>query len=163
MLQVREAEERRDWGVGGRVHGADAHLDFLFGQFEIAGVRVPGKILVRPGMRADRHSGCDHLLGDFRMPGRVLADLKEGRLETLVGERLEHGQGVLRPGTVVEGQHHFLVAQEIILLEMLEAEPGPAGRIDFDDARKAHPARLVARRYAAGRRGGCGVGEPVAV
>ena len=96
-------------------------------------------------MGADRDAGGGHLLGDFRMPHRVLADLEERRLEAIVGQRLEHGGRVVRPRAVVEGQNDFLVAQEIILLEMLEAEAGTAGRVDLDDARKPHAAGLVTR------------------
>ena len=69
----------------------------------------------------------------------------------------EHGGGVLGPRTVVEGQHDFAGAQEIVLLEMLEAEARPAGRVDLDDARKAHAARLVADADIGGRGGGAGV------
>ena len=104
---------------------------------------------------ADRHPGGDHPLGDLRMPARVLADLKEGRLQTFVGERLDDGHGVLRPGAVVKGQHDLLVAEEIVLLEMFEAKSGAARGVDFDNARESHPARLVAGRYAARRRCGC--------
>ena len=87
------------------------------------------------------------------MPRRVLADLEECGLEAIVGERLEHGRRVLRPGAVVEGQHNFLIAQKIVLLEMLEAEARSAGRVDLDDARQAHSARLVAQGDIVGRAG----------
>src|SRR5262249_60004837 len=92
----------------------------------------------------------DRLLGDLRMPGCVLADLEEGRLEAFVGKYLEHGGRVAWPGTVVEGQDDFLVAQEVILLEMLEAEAGTAGGIDLDDPGEPHAAGSVARRNGGG-------------
>ncbi len=136
------------------MHGAVAHLDFLLGLFEIAGVGISRQILVRPGVGADGHSGFDHLLGDLGMPHRVLADLKERGFQTIVGERLEHGGGILRPRTVVERQHDLLLVEEVILLEMLEAEAGAAGGVDLDDARQAHAAGLVACRNVARRRGG---------
>jgi hypothetical protein len=101
-------------------------------------------------MRADGHAGVDHLLGDLRMPGGVLADLEEGRLQTFVGQRLEHGRRVPRPGTIVEGQDDFLVAEEVILLEMLKAEAGTADGIDLDDPREPHAAGLVAGRNGSG-------------
>ena len=44
---------------------------------------------------------------------------------------------------VVESQDDFLVAQEVILLEVLEAEAGTAGGVDFDDTRQAHAVGLV--------------------
>ena len=86
-------------------------------------------------MGADGHAGLDHLLGDFRVPSGVLADLEKRRLQALVGQCLEHGGRVARPRAIVEGQNNFLVAQEVILLEVLEAEAGAAGRVDLDDAR----------------------------
>ena len=43
----------------------------------------------------------------------VLADREEHRLGALVGQRLEHRRRIVRPRAVVEGQHHFVVAQEI--------------------------------------------------
>jgi hypothetical protein len=51
---------------------------------------------------------------------RVPADLKEGRFQTLVGQRLEHSRRT-GPRTVVEGQNDFVVAEKVVL-EMLEAE-----------------------------------------
>ena len=87
----------------------------------------------------------------------MLADLEERCLETIVGECPEHGGRVLGPRAVVEGQHHFAGAQEIVLLEMLEAEARPAGRVDLDDARKAHATGLVADADVGGRGGGSGV------
>ena len=85
----------------------------------------------------------------------MLPDLKEGGLQTFVGERLDDRHGVLWPRTVVEGQHDLLVAEEIVLLEVLEAEARAAGGVDFDNARKAHPTRFVAGRYGGRRRSGC--------
>src|SRR6478735_6111099 len=42
-------------------------------------------------MGAERHAGRNDLLGDLRMPARVLADLEEGRLQAFVRQCLEHG------------------------------------------------------------------------
>src|SRR3569623_873232 len=55
------------------------------------------------------------------------------------------------PRTVGEGQYDFLFAQEVELLEMLEAEAGPAGGVDGDDARDAERVRISAGRFC--RRG----------
>ena len=81
MLQIREAEERRDrWAVStssSHVDGAIAHLDFLLGFFEIARVGISRQILVRPGVGTDGLPSFDNLLGDLGMPHRMLADLKE--------------------------------------------------------------------------------------
>ena len=68
------------------------------------------------------------------MPHCVLADLKERGFQTLIGQRLEHRRRALRPGAIVEGQDDLLVAQEVVLLEVLEAESGSARRVDLDDA-----------------------------
>ena len=66
-----------------------------------------------PSVRADRHSGIDHLLSDLRMPARHLADLKKSRPQTLVGQGFQHGLGAAQPGAIVEGQNDLLVAKEI--------------------------------------------------
>ena len=80
------------------------------------------------------------------MPRRVLADLEEGRLGAIVGQRLEHHRRVVRPRAVVEGQHDFLVAQEVVLLEVLGAEGRAAGGVDLDDARDAERIGIAAGR-----------------
>ena len=80
-------------------------------------------------------AGCGDLPQDVGVPHGVLADGEEDAGGAFVGQRLQHGRGVHRPWAVVEGQHDFLVGQEIQLLEMLEAESRPAGGVDFD-----HPA-----------------------
>ena len=81
-------------------------------------------------------------------------------------QRLEDHRRVVRPGAVVEGQHDFVVAQEIVLLEMLEAEGGAAGGVDLDDARRDPCASGLSqagsmafvRRRAAIRLAAAGVG-----
>ena len=78
------------------------------------------------------------------MIGRVLADREEHRLGAFVGERLQHGGRVVRPRAVIEGQHHFLVLQEVELLEMLEAEAGSACGVDRDGAGQAQRIRIGA-------------------
>ena len=154
VLEVREAEERREWSGDRRMQSTDPHLDLLLGLLDVAGVRLFGQILVRPGMATYRVAGSGHLLGDFGVPYRVLADLEERGLEAIVGKRLEHGRRIARPGAVVEGQHNFPIAQEIVLLEMLEAEARSAGRVNLNYAREAHSARFVADRdVAAGNAG----------
>ena len=80
---------------------------------------------MRPGVGADGVAGGGDLLENFRMIGGVLADREKRRLGAFLGQRLEH-RGGGRPRTVVEGQHHFLVGEEVELLELLEAEARPA-------------------------------------
>ena len=41
---------------------------------------------------------------------------------------------VLRPGPVIEGQHDLAFPQEVVALEMLEAEARTAGGVDLDGA-----------------------------
>ncbi len=158
MLQVRKAEERRDRRAGScHMHGAVAHLDFLLGLVEILGVWISRQIPVRPGVGADRHAGVDHLFGDFRMPGRVLADFEECGLQAFVGQRLEDGGRVRRPRAVVERQNDLFVAEEVVLLEVLEAEAGTAGGVDLDDAGETHAAGFIAWRNIGGGRRGLGL------
>ena len=152
MLQRREAEERRRRLAAERpLHRAEAFFDFvlalLLGQLLVDARRV------RPGMRADRMAGRHHLPEDFRIVGGVLADRKEDAVGAFVGERLQHGGRVHRPWAVVESQHDFLVAQEVKLLEMLEAEAGAAGGVDLDGAGDAERVGIVAGRT--GPRGRC--------
>ena len=92
------------------------------------------------------------LLQDFRVIGRVLADDEECRLHALIGERRQNLRGG-RPGAVVEGEQDFLVAQEVVLLEMLEAEAGTTGGVDFDGARYPEGIRIGAF-CGTGRSGG---------
>ena len=69
--------------------------------------------------------GFIYLPEDFRIIGRVFADREERCLDALVGQRLEHGLGVVEPRPVIKGQHHFARPKEVVLSEMLEAKPGP--------------------------------------
>ena len=121
-------------------HRRDALLDFGLGLVR----RHLRQVLVRPGVRADGVAGRRHLLQDFGMPAGMLADREEQRLGALVGQRLEHGRRVARPRAVVEGQHDFFVAQEVIGLEVLEAEAGAAGGVDLHHAGDAERVRIVA-------------------
>ena len=66
----------------------------------------------------------------------MLADLEECGFDAIVSESPQDCRGVLRPRAVVEGQHHFLIAKKIVLLEVFEAEAGAAGGVDLDNARK---------------------------
>ena len=78
------------------------------------------------------------------MPAGMLADREKHRLGALIGERLEDAVGIARPRAVVERQHDFMVAQEVVSFEMLEAETGAAGGVDLHHARNAECVRIVA-------------------
>ena len=140
MPQRRETEERTDRLVAERdADRRDAFFDFVLA-FLLA---QPRQVLVRPGVRTDGVAGRRDLLHDFRMPAGVLADREEHRLGALIGERLEHGRRVARPRAVIESEHDLVVAQEVISLEMLEAEARAAGGVNLHDARNAEGIRVV--------------------
>jgi len=85
----------------------------------------------------------------------MLADGEEQRFGALGCQCLEYGWRIAGPRTVVEGQHHFSLAQEIVGSEVLESEARPPGRVDFHDARDAERVR-IARTCCLGRdRRGC--------
>ena len=96
----------------------------------------------------------DDALEDLGVPAGMFADREEQRLGALVGQRLEHGRRIARPRAVVEGQHDFVVLQEVVGLEVLEAEAGTAGGVDLDDAGNAERVRVVALGRGRSRRGG---------
>ena len=62
----------------------------------------------------------------------------------MIREGLEDRRSVARPRAVVEGQHHLVFAQEIVGLELLEAEAGPVGGIDLHHAGDAERIRIPA-------------------
>src|SRR5262245_57426344 len=142
MPQGRETEERCGRLVAKRdADRCDALLDF---GDPILLVQL-GQVLMRPGVRPDGMPGSSHLLHDFGMPPGVLSDRKKDCFGALIRERLEHGWRMTRPRTIIEGEYDFLVAQEIISLEVLKAEARPAGRVDFNNPRDAERVGIVAR------------------
>jgi hypothetical protein len=152
MTQRREPEKRRLRLVFERpFDGTDRLFDLSLGLID----GLAGQVGVRPGVRANGMAAGRDLAENFRVVGGVLADGKERRLDAFVGQRLEHGGGG-RPGAVVEGQHHLVVAQEVVHLEMLESEAGSAGGVDFDGSGHAERVRIGAfgLRRASGGRGG---------
>src|SRR4029450_13973872 len=64
------------------------------------------------------------------------ADGEEDRLGAFVRKRLQYRRRG-RPRTVVEGEHDFLVGEEIELLVLQEAEAGAAGGVDHDNTADA--------------------------
>ena len=109
---------------------------------------------MRPGVRTDGMAGGENLLEDFGIIGSVFSDREENASRAFVGQRLEDGGRVLRPRAVVKGQHDFLVAQEIQLLEMLEAKSGPPV-VSISTTRPIPSASGLAQgRFGRRRRGG---------
>jgi hypothetical protein len=140
LPQRREAEIGRSRSANRPVYGTDAHLDLVLGVV-LYGLDLPvdvaptlgfRQILVAPGVRADGVPGRGHLLEDAGLVGGVQADREENRLGAVRGERGEHGGGVLRPRAVVECEHDLAFAQEVVALEVFEAEAGAAGGVDLD-------------------------------
>ncbi len=76
------------------------------------------------------------------MPHRVFSDREESCFDALRRECREHGRSIARPRSVVEGQHNLAHFQEIMRLEMLEAEAGSAGGIYFHDAGQSKRVRI---------------------
>jgi hypothetical protein len=139
--QGRKAEEWSSRLVAKRdAHRRNALLDFV-DPFLLAQL---GQVLVRPGVRSDGMPGSSHLLHDFGMPSGVLSDRKKDCLGALLGERLEHSRRMTRPRAIVEREHDFLVAQEVIGLEVLKTEARAAGGVDFDNPRHAERVRIIA-------------------
>ena len=95
-------------------------------------------------MRADGMPGRGYLLEDAGLVGGMRADREEDRLGAMRGERGEHCRGVLGPRAVIEGEHDLAFAQEIMALEVLEAEAGAAGGVDFDHPRDAQGIGVAA-------------------
>src|SRR5689334_3291826 len=89
-------------------------------------------------------AGSSDLLHDLRVPARMLADRKEERLGALLGQGLEHGGRMSGPRTIVESQNDFMITQEIVGLEMLEAKAGSAGSVDLDNTGNPEGIRVVA-------------------
>src|ERR1700680_2595633 len=93
------------------------------------------QILVTPGMRADRMSGRSHLLEYARLVRGMEADREKDGLGAVRGERGQDRRRVLWPRPVVESKHNLPFAQEVMRLEMLEAEAGATRGVDLDYAR----------------------------
>ena len=125
---------KRSLGLAERhANRADALFDLFF---RLIG-RQLRQIGMRPSMRADRVPCRGNLLKYFRVPHGRLADGEEQRFGALGCQCLEYGWRIAGPRTVVEGQHHFSLAQEIVGSEVLEFEARPPGGVDFHDARDA--------------------------
>src|SRR5258708_25224048 len=152
LSQCREPEIGRSRRADRPTSRADALLDLIDGivldrlrlAVDLAVALRLRQILVTPGMRADGVPGGGDLLEDAGLVGGVQADREEDRLGAVRGKRGEHRRGVLRPGTVVEGEHDLAFAQEVVALEVLEAEAGAAGGVDFDQSRYTYRIGSVA-------------------
>src|SRR6266536_1236479 len=77
------------------------------------------------------------------MPHGVLADREERGLDAVRRQCGEHGWRIVGPGSVVKGEHDLLVAEEIMLLEVLEPEARPASGVDLYYARDSKHRGVV--------------------
>src|SRR6516165_11009094 len=148
-----EAEEWSDRLIAERyAHRRYAHLDLGLGLV----VRQLRQILVRPGVGADGMAGLGDFLEQLGVITSVLADGEEHCLGAVFGERFQYALGVARPGAVVESEHYFLVAQEVIDLEVLEPKARAAGSVDLHDALDAKRIRIFTLGLRGSRRRGRG-------
>src|SRR5579872_3169933 len=104
-------------------------------------------------MAADGVAGRLDLPENFRRPHGVLADLEEQRPCTIGLECRQHGRRIVWPRAIVEGEHDLAGLQEVVLLEMLEAEARSASGVDLDHAGNAQRVRMT-RTSGWNRRGG---------
>src|SRR5437764_611580 len=65
------------------------------------------------------------LLQDTGLPHGMLADREEDRPGAVRRKCREHRRRMARPGPVIERQHDLSRLQEVMALEVLEAETGP--------------------------------------
>ena len=56
---------------------------------------------------------------------------------------MQYGSGILRPRSVIEGEHDFALLQEVVSFELLEAEAGPACRVNLDHSRNTERFRVA--------------------
>src|SRR5258705_2242305 len=111
MLQLGKAKKRRRGRAQRQLDGAEPFFDLGPGLLLVHFLAV--QVRMRPSRGADAMAGRRHLFENFGVVGRVLADREEHRLGAFIRERFEHGGRVYRPGTVVEGQHDFIIRQEV--------------------------------------------------
>ena len=79
-------------------------------------------------------SPLGNLLEDLGMPHGMFADGEEHGLGALRGQGFEHRRCIGRPRTVVERQHDFALAQEVVGLELGETKAWSAAGVDFNGA-----------------------------
>jgi hypothetical protein len=74
-----------------------------------------------------------NLLQNLRMPHGMFTDREEHGFGALLCQRPEYGWRIAGPRTVVEGEHHFAITEEIVRLEMLKSEARSSRGVDFND------------------------------
>ena len=84
-----------------------------------------------------------NLFEDFRMPHGMLTNWEEHGFGAVFCQRLKYGWRIAGPRTVVEGEHHFPVTQEVVGLEMLKSEARSSSGVDFNDTCDAKSLRIA--------------------
>lgn len=95
------------------------------------------KAVVRNRMAFGKLPPCQ-----FRMGGGAAADEKKGREDAFPLERLKHCGGRAWLGTVIEGQHDFLVGERQAVGKVLAADPRGRGGMNRDHARRRKRIRV---------------------
>src|SRR5215207_6003957 len=129
MTQGRKAEECSLLRLSTQspLNGANSFFNFRLGVVLI----LLREILMRPCVRANAVAGLRNATQYFRIISGVLADSEEGCSHALIRQRLQHGAGGW-PRAVVERQDDLLIAQEVMLLEVLETETRAASGINLN-------------------------------
>ena len=83
-----------------------------------------------------------NLLQDLRMPHGMFTDREKHGFGALFCQRPENGWRIAGPRTVVEGEHHFPITEEIVGLEMLKSEARSSRGVDFNDTCDARASGL---------------------
>lgn len=135
--------------IGGQFVAGDAAVDFGLGFVE--------RQMVEQGVRvcvvADRVALGQRPPHDLRMRVGVAAQQKERGADAFRFQGIEHPRRGGWPGTVVEGQDQFLVAQRQGIGEMLAPDPRGGACIDRDHPLGAEGIAIAGTRLRArGRR-----------
>ena len=67
------------------------------------------------------------------MPHGMFTDREKHGFGALFCQRPENGWRIAGPRTVVEGEYHFPITEEIVGLEMLKSEARSSRGVDFND------------------------------
>jgi hypothetical protein len=70
-------------------------------------------------------------------------DREKDRLSAVRSKRGKHRLRILRPGPIVEGQHHLTFAKEVMGFEVFEAKARAAGGVDLDHTADAQSVGIA--------------------
>ena len=104
---------------------------------------------MRPRVVRDRVTFGELAAQDVRMSECVAAEDEERRSDAFGSQRIEDLRGRTRPGSVVEGEHHFPAVEGKRRGELLAAHPRKSRRVDCKNP--ARPQR-IGRAFGRGLR-----------